>query len=271
MGGINERNWGSSTAHHPSVATRAWSVAGFALALASVGWGTLSVAGLVAHGESQRDSVYDADGLQTIVLDVESGSITVVGADVDDVTVQAEIGRGLFSTGYDERVVDGALRIDGDCPAVSDLWCDVDVTVTIPERLTVDATSENGTIVVRDVDGDVDVDGHNGAIRLDGTSGRVRVANRNGSIGGEALASASVTATNENGSIELSFSTAPSEVVVRTANGGIAVDVPDDGTPYRVDARSDNGSSDVAVPTDPASDRTLDLATRNGGVRVGAR
>ena len=49
-------------------------------------------------------------------------------------------------------------------------------------------------------------------------------------------------------------------------NGRVEVVVPDDGTAYRVDLRSDNGSETIEVPTDPASTRSITVRTDNGSV-----
>ena len=51
-------------------------------------------------------------------------------------------------------------------------------------------------------------------------------------------------------------------------NGRVDVVVPDDGTAYRVDLQSDNGSETIEVPVDSASDRTITAHSANGSVTV---
>jgi len=53
-----------------------------------------------------------------------------------------------------------------------------------------------------------------------------------------------------------------------TDNGDITIEVPLADDDYKVDASSDNGHVQVAVPTDPQAQRTINAESGNGSVRV---
>ena len=78
-----------------------------------------------------------------------------------------------------------------------------------------------------------------------------------------------MNADSDNGRVQLEFAAAPTAVVATSDNGRVEVVVPDDGTAYRVDLRSDNGSETIEVPTDPSSTRSL-TAQRQRSVTVRA-
>ncbi len=56
-----------------------------------------------------------------------------------------------------------------------------------------------------------------------------------------------MTADTDNGRVQLEFAAAPTTVVATTNNGWVEVVVPDDGTAYRVDVQTDNGSETMVV------------------------
>ena len=70
------------------------------------------------------------------------------------------------------------------------------------------------------------------------------------------------------GDVDATFDEAPTAIKTRANGGDIDIVVPDDGLAYRVDASSNGGSTEVGVRTDPESDRTLDLHTNGGSIRV---
>ena len=88
----------------------------------------------------------------------------------------------------------------------------------------------------------------------------------NGRITGTDLGG-SVTATSDNGSIELSFATAPDLVVASSDNGSVTVALPRVEGGYDVRTSGDN-NADVEVVDDPSSPRMVDLETDNGSITI---
>lgn len=246
----------------------AWLTLGGLLAIASLFWGTMSVIGVLAHGEYQEDFTFAAQDVRAVDIRSDDGSITVVAEPVETVSVTAEVSDGLFATEVEVEVVSGVLEIRGGCPALSSVWCEVDFTVSIPADRPITVDASNGSVLVRDSAARLDVDNDNGGIELDGISGQVRARNDNGRIVGRRVTSETVDAATSNGRIELDFAEPPTTVTARTANGSIEVDVPDEDVLYRVELSTGNGTRDNTVRTDPASDRLIDLSTDNGSITV---
>jgi len=252
-------------------ARRAWLIPGAILALASLGWGTLNVLGLVAHGQYSTTSTFETGDVSSLQIDNDTGTITVIGTDVrtagDAIVITAKVSDGWRSTDVSSEVVDGVLRVHGDCPFLGSPWCNVEVTVSLPSDRPVLARASNGSIRIRGVAAPLDVSVGNGSIDLDDVGAPMELSSDNGRITGRRLTSAAVVASTDNGAVELSFLDPPRSVVARSSNGRIELVLPDD-VAYRVDARSDNGSVDTVVRTDPASEHVIDARSDNGSVTV---
>lgn len=247
--------------------TRLWILLGSIPALAALGIGTFQVVGVLAHEEKTVTATFAAADVTSLRIGNENGPVDITGADVDEITVVAEISHGLQRTEHRAEVVDDVLVIDAECP-VMPTWCDVAYTVTVPRNLPITADLDNGRLTLRDLDGSITADGDNGAIELRRLGGQVRVQTDNGRVEGTGLRSAIVDVDTGNGRMSLAFAEAPEFVTATSDNGHVELVVPDDGAGYRVDARTDNGSTDVGVATDPTSDRSLTVHTDNGSVTV---
>ena len=77
-----------------------------------------------------------------------------------------------------------------------------------------------------------------------------------------------MTASSDNGRVELDFAEAPDRVIASTDNGSIDIALPAVEGGYNVDTQTDNGSEDVTVLDNPSSPRTVDAETDNGSVTV---
>lgn len=229
--------------------------------------GTLQVVGVLAHEEVTETATFAAEEVRGLRVDNENGPVEITGGDVEQITVVAEISRGLRRTRSRVEVVDGVLELDADCPMMP-IWCEVAYTVTVPADLPVTADVDHGDLVLRDLTGAVTADGGNGPVDLIRLAGILRVRTDSGSITGIDLRSAIVEADSGNGRVELTFADAPEFVTATTDNGSVAVEVPEGDAAYRVDARTDSGSTDVGVRTDPAGERSITTYTGNGSVSV---
>jgi hypothetical protein len=244
-----------------------WIALGGILAIASLGWGTYNVISILAHEEYTQRSTFASDDVASLAVRNESGSVTITATPGDTVTVVAEVSDGWQTTDLSVEIVDGVLDLRSDCPVFVSPWCNVDFTISIPadRQVTVDGS---GTVRVRGMAASVDIDSDDGRVELDDVSGSIVVSNDDGRIVGRRLTARTVDARNTNGSIELSFLDPPQSVYARTQNGSIEVVVPDTEVLYRVEMDTRHGGTDNLVRTDPNSDRTIDLATRNGSITV---
>jgi Putative adhesin len=253
----------------PSPAVRlAWLIPGTILAVAALCWGTYNVLSLLAHSEYTTVETFPVAEVDSIDIGNEEGSITVTASETDAVLVTAHVDDGWQATDVSSVIDDGELVIRGGCPVFGSPWCKVDFTVEVPADMPMTINGSNGAVRVRGVTAAIDVDTDNGSIELEDISGDIRATNDNGRITGRRLTSQVVDTATENGRIELSFVDPPQSVSGRTSNGRIEVVVPDVDVLYRVDLRTNNGSTDNLVRTDPSSDHVIDLSSDNGSIVV---
>ena len=87
---------------------------------------------------------------------------------------------------------------------------------------------------------------------------------------GRAALNDRVTVTSRSlGSVTLAFVAPPTDVTARSSAGAVRVEVPDDGTAYRVDAYSSISEASVGVPRDPLSAHRITASSSAGSVTVG--
>lgn len=247
---------------------RLWIVLGSLFTVAAVGFAAFNVVMLVAHEEVTERASFDAAGIAALEVHTDNGTIEVVGDDVTEITLVAEISHGLRRTTHRARVEGDTLVVRSDCQLAMSYWCRTHYTLVVPTDLAITADSNNGRVTLRDLTGTIDVDSDNGRLELIRLSGSVEATSDNGRIEGSGLRSTQVTATTHNGSVHLTFAEPPETVVARTHNGSVTVVLPDDDAAYRVETDTDHGSVDAAVRTDPDSERSVVATTHNGSVRV---
>jgi hypothetical protein len=245
-----------------------WKLFAAILVLGTVVWGSYQVVTLLAHETHVEEQSFPAAGLTALRVDGSSGSITIAGADTDTIHVTAEISDGLRQTGESRRVVGDTLQLHSTCPNFGSDWCHVDYDVTVPRDLTVVVRSGDGSVDISGLRSAVTVGTDNGSVDLEDLSGDVHVGSDNGRITALRLGSPTVAADTDNGRLTLEFATAPTTVAATADNGRITVVVPNDGTGYRVETATDNGSEDVTVPRDDASAHTITARTDNGSITI---
>jgi hypothetical protein len=249
---------------------RLWMIVGSILTVGALAFGTYGIVNHVAHEEVTERESFSADGVTQLRLHNENGRVEVVGDDVDEISLVAEVSHGLRRTVTHADIDGDALVVDMDCPTGIPVWCSVDYRLVVPRDLEVDVRNENGRLTLRDLDGDVTAHGDNGSIELARLSGQVDVETEDGSVRAGGLTAAEVHGRSRHGSVRLTFAEAPTTVTARTSDGSVEVVVPDDDATYRVEAhvRGFGGDADAAVRTDPGSDRFITATTHHGSVTV---
>jgi hypothetical protein len=245
-----------------------WVIFGSLLLVGGFWWGTFNVVELIAHEERTERFTVPAASLERLLVDNDTGSVTITGSDTDVVSVDAEISDGLRHTGFRREVVGSTLELNGSCPMLGSMWCRVTYRIEVPRDLMVDVSTDNGRVVMRDVDGDVTIESDNGAIELSGVSGTIVADSDNGSIVGSDLTSPVTNAGSNNGRIELTYAVPPDSVTVNGSNGSIEVVVPEIETGYDVTTDSSNGGEEVLVNDNPESPHKITLETDNGSITV---
>jgi hypothetical protein len=228
-----------------------WRVAGGVLAIASVAWTGVTVAGLVAHEERTSVTAYDAAGITVIDVDSSAGSVKIIGSSGrPEITVSARISNGLRATSEEQRVVDGRLELRASCPVLGSEWCAVDYAIEVPADLDVRVDADNGSVEVADVAGDV------------------TLTSDNGRVTGTGLRSDAVTADSDNGSVTMELLEPPASVEARSDNGSVDVVLPRTAESYKLSIGTDNGDVSDDIRTDPASAREITIDSDNGDATV---
>jgi len=204
-----------------------------------------------------------------VAVDIPNAALSFRASNDDQVHVTM---RGTYfgSTPTLKTRTSGEITtVSGGCSARWFSFCSLDVTIALPAQLPLIATGTNGAMMASGLTGELRLATTNGRIETDGTKGAIELRTTNGAIRVRGAASAKVTATTTNGSVELTFLEPPDDVVARSTNGSVTVRVPVDGVGYFVKAQTTNGTTNTdSVPGDGGFDRTIDVETTNGSVSV---
>jgi hypothetical protein len=245
-----------------------WVIFGSLLLLGGLWWGTFNVVELIAHEERTERFTVPATSLDRLFVDNATGSVTIVGTDSDEISVEAEVSEGLRRTGFRREVVGSTLELRGSCPVIGSMWCRVTYRIELPRDLVVEVDSDNGRVGVSNVDGALRIESDNGSIELSDVSGEITVDSDNGRISGRDLRSSVTNAGSSNGRIELSYTEPPDSVTASGDNGSIEVVVPEIESGYDVSTDSANGGDDILVNDNPESPHKIRLETDNGSITV---
>jgi len=184
------------------------------------------------------------DDVDSVVVDVGSGDLTLVERDVSEVTVYATIDGDTNHLGHE--VVDGRLTLFDVC---NDDHCSVDIDATVPYGVSVQ---------LRTGSGDVLVDGATAGIIVDTGSGDVR---------GHGISGVGLSVNTGSGNVALSVSDPAESIVLRTGSGDVALQVPTGSYAFNVSTGSGNESFD-GVNQDAASVGRIDVHTGSGDVAI---
>jgi hypothetical protein len=245
-----------------------WVIFGSLLLLGGLWWGTFNVVELIAHEERTERFTVPAATVDRLLVENDTGSVTIVGTDTDEISVEAEVSDGLRHTGFRREMVGSTLELHGSCPVLGSMWCRVTYRIEVPLDLTIEVDADDGRVGASNLDGDLRINSDNGSIELSDISGTITVDSDNGRITGRDLTSSVTNADTNNGRIELSYSEAPDTVTASGDNGSIEILVPEIDSGYHITADSSNGGDDILVNNNPESPHTITLETDNGSITV---
>lgn len=243
-----------------------WKVFAGVLILGTLVWGPYQVVTVLSHEERVEEESWPAAGITRLDVDSANGRVRIVASDRDTIHVRAEISDGLRPTGESRELEGDTLMLRATCPNFGSDFCWVNYEVQVPRDVEIVVDGSNGSVSVAGSAAPLTLDSDNGSVEVDDVSGPMELTSDNGRVEGTRLRSSIVNADSDNGRVVLEFDESPSNVVATSNNGRVEVVVPNDGTAYRVDMDTANGSENLDVPTDPNSDRTLTLRSDNGSV-----
>ena len=229
-----------------------------------------------AHGEERLQ--LDAPSRGLVEIHNANGRIEVIGEDRTDIAVTANKHARAESEQAARQLIEcirieatelgGNLELDVAVPRKWNRHGSADLEIRVPRQLhvraasvngklcisdlrcAVQARSSNGSVHIRNVDGDVEIATANAKVCCAGTHGRLVVRSSNGKIEIEEHKGA-LDASTSNGLIQASLEEFGREgVSLATSNGRIVLELPED-PDAEIDIRVDNGVIRSEIPLGP--------------------
>jgi hypothetical protein len=218
------------------------------LALGMVVLGALNIVGSLGQDSKRVRQTYS--GVRVVDVHVGAESVEVRQGPGDTTRLDRTVTWSLRTPTVVQRQVGDRLEVTSHCPFSMGRGCGGHVLLVVPAGTEVHAGSSAGSV------------------RAAGLTGSVELSSSAGSVSGTGLRSRDVTAASSAGSTKLAFALPPQRVDASSSAGSVEVVVPRGSAAYLVDAGSSAGSSNVAVRTDPESDRTIRAHSSAGSVTV---
>jgi Putative adhesin len=180
-----------------------------------------------------------------------AGRVTVRGSDAAGVSVTRSIYRVPVAPQETVRHDGDLLHIESQCPQ--------DNTPTAPCRIDYDITAPRATLVTLvAASGDLTTTGLTGPVAVKSVSGDVELAQHR---------SPSTVAESTSGDVEVHLLDRPDTLSATSVSGDVQVRVPDAG-PYKVNASTVSGDTELGVRSDPSARAQLNLRTTSGDLTV---
>lgn len=221
---------------------------------------------LAACGGSDGETVGFTEIVERVVATTGDGLISITG-DLDETRTEVET---IASFSGEEPATSvtleaGVLTIDDGCGDRDD--CKVEIRVILPATVDVNVTADEGSVIISDTIGVVEVVTVSGAISLNGIEGDLRmIETQTGSILGARLEASQATVAGGTDTVDLTFDEPVDRVTVSTTSGDATVQVA--GEPYNVVTTSESGSIDIVVDEDSTVPRTIEVTTGSGDIKV---
>jgi hypothetical protein len=243
-------------------------VIGVPISLTVIAWGALTVVALLSLDSFPFHRSFSPAASQLSVA-VDSGDLTLVASGDSQVHLTGVAHYGLVRPTVDVTTTAAGVSVTVHCPWFVASECSVDLTVAIPSRLEVTASTDTGNLTSNGLD-DLSLQTDTGDLQVNGGAGFLHLSSRTGDITGTAIDAPRVTASDQTGDVSLDFAQAPTNVSAQDQTGDVTVTLPAGGMAYAVSAHTQIGDTNVDVPTDPASTSEISASTSTGDVTVDA-
>ncbi|MFF1381462.1 DUF4097 family beta strand repeat-containing protein [Streptomyces sp. NPDC058308] len=132
--------------------------------------------------------------------------------------------------------------------------------------------TEDGSVTVEDSAGPLSLRSSDGSVAVKGASGPLELRSSDGSVRADGVTSRRVAVETRDGSVKLRLAAVPDRVEARSKDGSVDIAVPRTkdgaGIAYDVRTESSDGSVDVSVPRDDESAHHVDVRSSDGSVSV---
>ncbi|PSL06066.1 putative adhesin [Haloactinopolyspora alba] len=244
---------------------------------------SLSVAGVVAIGFAgitalswithSSDRVDIDERIDRVEIDVATGHVEIVGSPAGETALEFEVESGWSRDGRVEHDVDdGTLRVHGGCDSgvFLGLWCESDVTVTVPTDAVVTAEASAGSISATGLSGTTELEASAGEIRIEDQTGPLTAHSAGGRVTVDGLATDVAKVTSSAGPVTVHAVRAPDSLDAESSADDVTVTLPDD-VSYDVESDSSTGDATVGVPTAAGSVYKVRAFSSAGAVDVRTR
>jgi len=247
-------------------AGRRWAlVLGLPFVLGAIGYSGLQYVGLVGE-DSYRIQPITAPIGNKVTVGVGNGDITVSPGNAKRAVLSGVVNYSLVRPVVKwERTTKGTFLVGPNCFWAGD--CGAELTLRVPATEDVVATSGSGNVNANNLAGALNLNAGSGDIGLENLSGALVLIDGSGDIDGTFISAAKVNANDSSGDIDLSFNHAPKDVDITDGSGDITVAVPAN-VSYLVVANASSGSTNIRVPTNPASHNVIHLSAASGDISV---
>ncbi|MFI7134606.1 hypothetical protein ACIBQ1_53695 [Nonomuraea sp. NPDC050153] len=157
---------------------------------------------------------------------------------------------------------DGTLRLSANCNMVFG-DCGARYHVKVPPGVPLSIEADDG-VILNGLAQDVDVVSRD-RIQVSGATGKLRLRSE-GPITGEGLKSPSVRCRTADGAIDVSFTSPPTALDLRSSDGRVTATVPR--AAYAITARSTDGTERSELKHDAKSPNTIKAVSGSGDVRI---
>jgi hypothetical protein len=246
---------------------------GLALAFGVVAsWYVLTPSAPVATRTEQLTYSQQATKVE---INVESGDVRVVGGASQvwmERSLEYRTRRPTFSETWrgDTLVIHARCELSGLDKARGE-QCGVGYVLRVPATVDVEASVDQGTIRVDDIDGELRLSTGAGDVEIHNAQGRVHVRTNGGMITATGLRSVEADARTAYGDVSLDFVVPPALARASTDFGDVEVALPrgdDAGTTYQVRVVAPKSVGFIDVPSDPSSPNQVFATVPYGDVYI---
>jgi DUF4097 and DUF4098 domain-containing protein YvlB len=237
------------------------------VAILVAAWAGLSVVSLTTRQTETTSHTYPAGG--PLQLTAQSGDVTIVAQDRDDVRVDSRARWSLSEPDVRLRRENGRLVLDGECGfwgQVGPGSCSTNFEIYVPRGTEVEARTSSGDMRVVDLDADVRLRTSSGDVEAEGVGGQLTLDSSSGDVGVVGFRGRDVGAHTSSGDVTVRAETVPDRVDARTSSGDVTVAVPD--AVYDVETNTSSGDEDVQVSQDPDARNVIEARTSSGDVAI---
>ncbi|MBR8743933.1 hypothetical protein DSY14_19770 [Nocardiopsis sp. MG754419] len=196
-----------------------------------------------------------------LIVEGDNAELALIASDNDGIRVTRE---DSGQAGGEWGLEGDTLTLGSDCAVFS--RCHVRYVVALPADVELSVRTDNGTVSLNGFTSAVEVTSENGTVRATDLSGALDLASENGDLELDGITSGTVAMATDNGTVDATFASRPTDVEVSTNNGAATLTLPDG--PYAVFETVGNGRIDAEIDTEDDADSTVNARTENGTITL---